>query len=57
MERPGAARGHPDAAASVPVCPVQRRRVPAAPLLWRQQNQIGGTTVSVTEKTLRQTMR
>ncbi|CAG10900.1 unnamed protein product, partial [Tetraodon nigroviridis] len=43
LEGPGAARGDPDVAASVPVGPVQRGRLPAAPLLRRQQDQNGGT--------------
>lgn len=42
MARPGAARGHPHAAASLPLRPGQRRRLPAAPVLRRQQGEGGG---------------
>ena len=42
MARPGAARGHSDASAPVPVSPVQRRSLPAAPVLWGQQDQSRG---------------
>lgn len=42
MARPRAAGGHPHAAASLPLRPGQRRSLPAAPVLRRQQGQGGG---------------
>lgn len=42
LEGSRAARGDPDVAASVPIGPVQCRRLPPAPLLWRQQDQVRG---------------
>lgn len=42
LARPRAARGHPHAAASLPLRPGQRRRLPAAPVLRGQPGQGGG---------------
>lgn len=43
LEGSRAARGDPDAAASVPISPVERRCLPPTPLFRRQQDQIRGT--------------
>lgn len=39
LEGSRAARGDPDVTAPVPLGAVQRCSLPAAPMLWRQQNQ------------------
>lgn len=46
LEGSRVARGDPDAAASVPISPVQCGRLPPASLLWRQQDQNWGIDTS-----------